>query len=57
MYTFKPRVEQSAKKLQQWITKVNLVSTSMPEGYDQGASDAAPELDEEGNPVPKKQVV
>ena len=57
MYTFKPRVEQSAKKLQQWITKVNLVSTSLPEGYDQGASDAAPELDEEGNPVPKKRVV
>ena len=38
LYTFKPRGDQSAKKLQQWITKINLIPTRKPAGYDGEAS-------------------
>lgn len=55
LYTFKPRGDQSAKKLQQWITKINLIPTRKPAGYD-GEASARDELDEEGNPLPKKPV-
>lgn len=48
-------MDQSAKKLQQWISKINLQTTRKPAGYD-GEAAQPDEVDEEGNPVPKKPV-
>jgi hypothetical protein len=55
LYTFKPKIELSPKKLLQWIAKINLLVTSKPEGYDVGGEEEGveEEVDEDGNPVPK----
>jgi len=55
LYTLKSQTGTSAKKLQQWIQKINLQTTRKPEGYE--VEEAQEEVDEEGNPIQKPSVM